>query len=346
MYPMRLTTSLIAAALLLTSVQHAHSQSYANPFRAVDGWAKPPAGREMGRVGDVEVDPDGKHIWAIVRCDPTMTHGRECIDSDLDPVIKFDPDGNAVKTFGGGMFIWPHGMDIEPDDNIWVTDAIREEWTPSGKRGHQVVKFSPEGEVLMRLGRPGVAGNDSSHFNSPTDVVVARNDDVFVTDGHAAESNNRVVKFSKDGTYIKEWGGTGYAAGQLRLPHTIAIDSRGRIFVGDRENARIQIFDQDGNHIAIWRQFGRPSGIAFDKRGSIYVADSTSDDEKNPGFAYGIRIGDSERGWIRSFIQYPWGDPRVARGHGTEWVAVDAEGNLYGGEPYPRNIQKYVRVMP
>ncbi len=343
---MRPITLLLAATMFVTAVDRAHPQNYPNPYRAIQDWAKPPAGRDMGRVGDVEVDPDGKHIWAVVRCDPTVTHGRECINSDLDPIIKFDPEGNPVKSFGGGMFIWPHGMDIDPDGNIWVTDAIREEWTPPGKRGHQVVKFSPEGKILMRLGTPGVPGNDSSHFNSPADVVVARNGDIFVADGHAAESNNRVVKFSKDGKYIKEWGGTGYAPGQIRLPHTIAIDASGRLFVGDRENARIQIFDQDGNHLATWRQFGRPSGITFDGNGMIYVADSTSDDQKNPGFAYGIRIGDSEKGWVSAFIQYPWGDPRVDRGHGAEWVAVDAEGNLYGGEPYPRNIQKYVRVMP
>ena len=343
---MHLMTIVLVAAAFAGSALPSHSQTYPNPFRAVHDWAKPPEGREMGRVGDVEVDPDGKHIWAIVRCDPKVTHGRECIDSELDPIIKFDSEGNPVKSFGGGMFIWPHGMDIDPDGNIWVTDAIREEWTPPGKRGHQVVKFSPEGRFLMRLGTPGQPGSGATHFNSPTDVVVAGNGDIFVTDGHAAESNNRVVKFSSDGTYIKEWGGTGYAPGQLRLPHTIAIDARGRLFVGDRENARIQIFDQDGNHLATWRQFGRPSGITFDSNGTIYVADSTSDDEKNPGFEYGIRIGDSDKGWVRAFIRYPWGDPRVSRGHGAEWVAVDAEGSLYGGEPYPRNIQKYVRVMP
>ena len=199
---------------------------------------------------------------------------------------------------------------------------------------------------MLRLGTPGEPGKGSPHFNSPTDVVVAGNGDIFVTDGHAAESNNRAVKFSRERANIKEWGGTGYAPGQLRLPHTIAIDSRGRLFVGDRENARIQILDQDGNHLATWRQFGRPSSITFDRNGMIYVADSTSDDEKNPGFEYGIRIGDSGSGWVRAFIRYPWGDPRVSRGQGAEWVAVDAEGNLYGGEPYPRNIQKYVPVMP
>ncbi len=333
---------LIALLTLFGSL--AHGQLYPNPYRTVDGWAKPPEGRPMGRVGDVEIDPDGRHVWAIVRCDPEARFGSECLDSDLDPILKFDAEGNVVESFGGGMFIWPHGMDIDPDGDIWVTDAIREAWTPQGKRGHQVVKFSPKGKVLMTLGTPGVAGKGPGHFSSPTDVVVAPNGDVFVTDGHDAVSNNRVVKFSEAGKYIKEWGGTGYGPGQIRLPHTIAMDSRGRIFVGDRENARIQLFDQDGNHLSTWRQFGRPSGITFDKHDNIYVADSTSDNEKNPGFEYGIRIGDAKLGWVNAFILVGWGDPRIARGHGAEWVAVDDEGNLFGGEPYPRTLRKYVRV--
>ena len=206
MSPMRPTTALIALALLLGGVPHTSSQSYLNPFGAVQGWAKPQPVARWVELATSRLTSTASISGPLFRCDPTVTHGRECIDSDLDPVIKFDPDGNAVKSFGGGIFIWPHGMDIDPDGNIWVADAVREEWTPSGERGHQVVKFSPEGEVLMRLGTRGVAGDDSSHFNSPTDVVVARNGDVFVTDGHAADSNNRVVKFSKDGTYVKEWG--------------------------------------------------------------------------------------------------------------------------------------------
>ena len=153
---MRLVTSLLV--LVAVIAVSASAQLYPNPYRTVDGWAKPPQGRQMGRVGDVEVDPDGRHIWAIVRCDPEARFGSECLDSDLDPILKFDAEGNVVESFGGGMFIWPHGMDIDPDGNIWVADAIREAWTPKGKRGHQVVKFSPKGKVLMTLGTPGVPG--------------------------------------------------------------------------------------------------------------------------------------------------------------------------------------------
>ncbi len=323
-------------------------QALPNPYRAVDGWAKLPAGRQMGAVGGVKVDNDGRHIWAIVRCDATAPDrfGNECLDSNLDPIIKFAPDGTVVRSFGGGMFIWPHGIDIDPDGNVWVTDAVSPQRTPAGKRGHQVIKFSPEGKVLMTLGTPGVAGGGTTHFNAPSDVVVASNGDVFVADGHGLDGNNRVVKFSKDGKFIKEWGRTGYGPGEFRTLHAIAIDSRGRIFVGDRSNNRIQLFDQEGKFLTSWTQFGRPSGIFFDERDRIYVADSESDDVQNPGWEMGIRIGDARTGWISEFILYPWGDPRSTAGNGAEFVAVDREGNLYGGEPAPRKLQKYVRVRP
>jgi DNA-binding beta-propeller fold protein YncE len=187
-------------------------------------------------------------------------------------------------------------------------------------------------------------GGGQSHFTSPADVAVAANGDVFIADGHNNDGNNRVVKFTNDGRYLMEWGRTGYAPGEFRALHAIDIDGDGRVFVGDRSNNRIQIFDQQGTHLASWNQFGRPSGIAFDGNGQIYVADSESDDVQNPGFEMGIRIGDVETGWVNHFIVYPWGDPRDTAGNGAEFVAVDPEGNMYGGEPRPRRLQKYVRV--
>ena len=329
---------------LLISVE-AFTQALPNPYRAVDGWAKLPGGREMGAVGGVDIDPDGEHIWAVIRCDAGPDRfGYECLDSDLDPVLKFDPDGNVVESFGSGMFIWPHGIELDPAGNVWVTDAVSAQRTPEGTRGHKVVKFDPRGEVLMTLGTPGVPGSGPDHFNSPSDVVVADNGDIFVADGHGADTNNRVVKFSSDGTFIRAWGQTGYAPGEFRTLHAIAMDSRGRVFVADRSNNRVQIFDRDGDFIAVWTQFGRPSGIFFDDNDRIYVADSESDDVQNPGWEMGIRIGDALSGWISEFILYPWGDPRVTAGNGAEFVALDRAGNLYGGEPRPRKLQKYARV--
>jgi DNA-binding beta-propeller fold protein YncE len=189
-----------------------------------------------------------------------------------------------------------------------------------------------------------MAGSGRDSFNSPSDVVAAPNGNVFIADGHNNNGNNRVMKFTSDGQFIMSWGQTGYAPGEFRALHAIEMDSRGRIFVGDRSNNRVQIFDQEGTHLATWTQFGRPSGIAFDTNGQIFVADSESDNVQNPGWEMGIRIGNAETGWVTDFIVYQWGDPSVILGNGAEFVAVDRDGNMYGGEPVPRNLQKYVRV--
>ena len=342
---MRALAIVVGVGVVIT----AFAQALPNPYRLVDGWAKLPDGRPMGAVGDLAMDPDGQHLWVIIRCaasDPKQ-FGTECLDSDLDPILKFDLKGNVVKSFGGGLFIWPHGLDVDREGNVWVADAVAPKKTPPGKRGHQVIKFSPEGKVLLTLGTPGVAGSGPTNLNAPSDVVVATNGDIFVADSHSFDAgNNRVVKYSKDGKFIKAWGKTGYAPGEFRMAHSIAIDLQGRVFVADRGNNRIQIFDQEGKFLAQWTQFGRPSGITFDDKGQIYVTDSESDDVQNPGWEMGIRIGDAKTGWVSSFILYPWGDPREVEGTGTEFVAVDREGNLYGGEPRPRRIQKYVRVRP
>ncbi len=346
-------TGLACCVLACTVVATAsvRGQAPANPYRISEGWAKLPNGRPMGAVGKVVIDPDGQHIWAIVRCERLEDQARfgdECRDSKTDPVLQFGPDGRVVKSFGGGLFIWPHGMDVDREGNVWVTDAVAQNRIPKGdKRGHIVVKLSPSGKVLMTLGTAGEQGTGPDHFTSPSDVAVAANGDVFVADGHTDNGNNRVVRFSKEGRFITAWGKSGWAPGEFHSMHAIAIDSRGRIFVGDRGNNRIQIFDQDGQSLTTpWTQFGKPSGIAFDSHDRIYVADSESDDIQNPGWEEGIRIGDAKSGWVREFILFPWGDPRDTAGNGAEFVAVDRDGNIYGGEPAPKRLQKYVRVRP
>ncbi len=324
----------------------AWGQPYPNPYRKVADWAQLPEGRTMGAVGDVDIDPDGEHIWAIIRCDGSDAHqgGYECFYSDLEPDLKFNQAGEVVESVGGGMVMWPHGLEVDPDGNIWVTDGARARRTTDGKRGHQVVKFSPTGEVLMVLGTPGELGNSESHFNAPSDVVVSEGGAIFVADGHDVDTNNRIVKFAPDGTFVQAWGQTGYGPGEFRMIHALAIDSRGRLFAADRFNNRIQIFDQDGEFIAQWTQFGRPSGIFFDENDLIYVPDSESDNLQNPGWEMGIRIGDAAEGWVHYSVPTLAGDPRHKRGAGAEFVAVDKFGNMYGGEPSSRTLQKYIRV--
>ena len=325
----------------------AGAQGLTNPYRVAEDWLVLPEGRQMGAAGDLDLDIDGKHIWAVIRCDAGPEHfGYECLDSDLDPVVKIEiTTGKVVASMGKGLFIWPHGLEVDADGNIWVTDSVRDDAIPEGDgRGHVAYKFSPEGEVLMMLGTLGEAGDGEHHFNAPADVVVDSNGNVYVADGHFPESNGRVVKFSPSGDYLGEWGNTGYGPGEFGLLHAMAIDAQDRIYVADRPNARVQLFDTDGNHISTWRQFGTPSGIFIDANNKVYVSDSESDWEINPGWEVGIRIGDAQTGWVREFIRFPWADPRYVAGSGAEFVVADSEGNVYAGEPFRRTIQKYYRI--
>src|ERR1700704_6442889 len=184
------------------------------------------------------------------------------------------------------MFVSPHGIHVDRQGNIWLADGAAK-----GARGDQVFKFSPEGKVLMTLGKAGVAGEGTDTFGPPSDILVAPNGDVFIADGHGGNTNARIVKFSKDGTFIKSWGKKGSGPGEFNVPHRLAMDSRGRLFAGDRSNNRIQIFDQDGKFVAEWKQFGRPSGVFIDRNDIIYVADSESNTTQNPGFKRGLWIG-------------------------------------------------------
>src|SRR5215468_3352595 len=256
----------------------AATNSAPNPYRSIADWAKMPEGRTWGSTSGVDIDPDGASVWVAERCGafapPTLFKPGEpfaCDGSSLDPILKFDASGKLVKSFGAGMFILPHGLHVDDAGNVWVTDGLGR----NGK-GHQVFKFSPDGTVLMTLGRAGVAGTGPDEFNAPSAVYVAPSGDIFVADGHGGNTNARIVKFSPDGKFIKTWGHKGSGPGEFDIPHTLAMDSLGRLFVGDRQNNRIQIFDQDGNFLDQWFQFSRPSGVYIDRNDVIYVADSES----------------------------------------------------------------------
>jgi len=332
--PDRKILALAAALALLAALPGAGAQeTLPDPYRALEGWAKLPDGRTWGSTSAVDVDRNG-HVWVAERCG-----GNSCAGSSIPPIVELDQDtGRPLRTFGAGMFVFPHGMHVDRDGNVWVTDA-------DGKdgKGQVVVKFSPEGKVLLTLGKPGVAGNGPDTFNRPSDVVTAPNGDIFVADGHGGDSNARIVKFSKDGRFIKAWGKKGTHQGEFDTPHAIAIDSQGRLFVGDRGNNRIQIFDQDGKFLEEWAQFGRPSGIYIDANDFIYVADSESDAKRNPGWKRGIRIGSAKDGIVTAFIPDPEPNPDKVPTSGAEGVAADADGSIYGAEVGPMMLRKYVR---
>jgi sugar lactone lactonase YvrE len=324
----------VVAGLISATAQAQNSSP--NPYETIEGWATLPDGRVWGATSAVYPAPDGKNIWIAERCGANL-----CVDSDLDPILLFDPSGEVIKSFGAGMIAWPHGIFVEPNGNVWIADAVGYAPVPEGW-GHVVYKFSPDGTLLMTLGKKGVAGAGKDTFTKPSDVLVAPNGDIFVADGHDATGNNRIVKFSSDGTYIKEWGSVGSEDGEFRDPHALAMDSQGRLFVGDRGNSRIQVFDQDGNHISTWTQFGRPSGLFIDKDDNLYSADSESNASRNTGWKRGIRIGSAKDGFVVSFIPDPEPDQDDSGTSAAEGIAVDAAGNIYGAEVGPRAIKKYV----
>jgi streptogramin lyase len=320
----------LAAAIVGTIAMLGTARAQSNPYHLVENWAQLPAGRTFGAVIAVDVDRQG-NVWAFERCG-----GDTCAGSSVAPILKFDPSGKLVNSFGAGMFVFPHGFYVDRDGSIWATDG-------QGKdgKGQQVFKFSPDGKVLLTLGKAGVAGNGPDTFNAPSDVVVAPNGDIFVADGHGEDTNARIVRFSRDGKFIKAWGRKGTGPGEFGGLHAIAMDSTGRVFVGDRANSRIQIFDQDGKLLADWKQFGRPSGIFIDANDTIYVADSQSDEKSNPGFKKGIRIGSTKDGIVKTYIPIPGPVEKLTTT--VEGVAADTRGNLYGAEANSNNLRKYAR---
>jgi sugar lactone lactonase YvrE len=322
----------IVAGIAFAANESAPINDLPNPFRTVRDWGHPPNGAPWAAVTAVEVSPDGS-IYVIHRC-----RDNSCAGRPEPPILKFDASGKLLKAWGENMFIFPHGATVDSGGNLWVTD----EQMKDGK-GMQVFKFSPDGKVLMTLGKAGAASAEPGLLDEPTDVAIAANGDIFVTEGHSGQrpGNDRISKFSKDGKFIKSWGKRGDGPGDFHSPHTIAIDSRGRLFVGDRGNNRIEIFDQDGRYLDTWRQWARPSGIFIAKDDTMYVADSESWGSDQPGWKKGIRIGSAKDGSIKYFIEDM--ESTTQEHSGAEGVGVDAQGNVYGAVVRRQMLEKHIR---
>jgi sugar lactone lactonase YvrE/mono/diheme cytochrome c family protein len=310
---------------------------YPNPYRAETGFFQLPAGRTMGSSSAVGIDSRG-HIWVADRCGQNS-----CAGSPLDPIMEFDAGGKFIKAFGAGKLLFPHGFHIDAQDNIWVTDGRAE-----GGKGYQVFKFDRNGKVLLTLGKPGVAGDGPDVFNEPNAVLTAPNGDIFVTDGHTPyKTNARVIKFDAKGKFIKQWGVHGAGPGQLEVPHALAMDSKGRLFVADRWNNRIQIYDQDGKLLDSWTQFGRPSGLFIDKNDILYSADSESRAPEgyghNPGWKRGIRIGSVRDGVVTAFIPDTEPNPDKGATSGAEGVTADRNGVIYGAQVLQKTVVRYTK---
>ena len=288
----------------------------ANPYQVIRNWGMEPEGRPWGAANGVAIDRDGMSVWVADRCG----NGEGCVGSTVDPIQKFDPSGKRLTSFGGGMFVWPHGLHVDRDGNIWVADSRRptpqesKEFPQEKNKGSVVVKFSPQGKVLMTLGKFGVAGNPPEALTDPTNIITAPNGD-----------------FGKLGT----------GPGEFRIPHAMVFDSKGRLIVADRVNHRIQILDTNGKFLGEYREFSRVSGLAIDKNDTIYASDSESTAKTHPGWQKGIRIGNLKDGKVTIFI--PGHKTETPDGAMGEGIALDAAGNLYTAEATVRGVTKYVK---
>ena len=347
-----------AAVLMCMSVAGSQAQtniapvnSGANPYRVIRDWAQFAAEkRPWGGSNGVAIDKDGKSVWATDRCSPGTVPG--CLCTKANPIHHFDESGKEIRSFGGGMFVWPHGIHVDSEGNVWVTDSRAptaddaKKFPGEDKKGSVVVKFSPEGRVLMTLGQPGVKGNPPQALTEPTDVVTdPANGDIYVAESHTdVEDPNlvgRISVFDKTGKFLRIIGKTGTGPGEFRTPHAMEFDSQGRLIVADRHNHRIQILTKDGKYIAEYKEFSRASGLAIDKNDTIYVADSESDAMRHPGWRKGIRIGSLKDGKVTMFVPpHQTDSPDGAMGEG---IAIDAAGNVYTAEANLRGVTKYVK---
>lgn len=351
-----------AAALLALATWRAQAQATMqpindgpNPYRTIEGWATMPEGRTWGSTSAVAIDRDGTSVWVAERCG-----ANNCANSNLPPVLEFNASGTLVKSFGAGLFVTPHGIFVDKDDNIWVVDCACTGGGRGGRgggragadsaatppKGHQIFKFSPDGKLLLTLGTPGGA-REPGYFFTPNAILIAPDGSMFVSEGHSSAdgATARVLKFSSGGALIASWGGTkGNGPDEFDQPHALAMDSRGRLFVGDRGNNRIKIFTQDGKLLDTWYQFSRPSGIVIDKNDNIYVTDSESGSvaKARTDWKRGIRIGNVKDGKVIAYIPDP--NENATNTSAAEGIAVDAKGIIYGAEVGPKALKRYVKI--
>lgn len=337
-----------AEALAMPTGNPITGEGLPNPAPQVSrNWGMLPEGRNWGSSAGIDIEPIDGHIWAYERCGAgTFGAGTpiNCDNNPVDPIFKFDRNTGAVlANFGGGVMVTPHGIHVDAEGNVWVTDFAGNE---AGTKGHQVHKFSPEGELLMSLGTAGQPGTGPNQLNQPNDVITAPDGSIFVADGHSGQGMTtdqamkegreagltaRILKFSPDGTFIKEWGQIGVRHGEFRTPHALAFDSRGRLWVADRGNHRIEIFDQEGSYLESRYLYGRISGL-FIKDDTVYAIDSESSPTNHPNWRNGVRIGPVDGDYLTAFIPPFERESRVYQGTAGEGVAVDADGNVYAAE--------------
>jgi DNA-binding beta-propeller fold protein YncE len=270
-------------------------------YRPVPGWPKVPDDVKLGPVSAVAVDSaDRVHVF----------------HRGPRPVLVFDRDGAFLRSWGDDLLKTPHGLRIDHEDNVWVTDI----------GNHQVLKFDARGKLLLALGKKGEPGDGPDRFDRPTDVAVTPAGDFYVSDGYG---NARVLKFSKEGKLLKQWGKKGSGEGEFNLPHAICLDKKGRVYVGDRENNRIQVFDADGKFLAQWKESGAPFGLAL-AGDRLFVAD---------GRANWVKVLDLDGKPLGR-----WGEKGTGPGQFNlpHMLCVDSRGAVYVAEVDGKRVQKFV----
>ncbi|MDQ6676935.1 MAG: peptidyl-alpha-hydroxyglycine alpha-amidating lyase family protein [Acidobacteriota bacterium] len=299
------TLPLITLALATAFAES--SKIPALPYHAVENWAKLPAGWNLGECSGVAVDRND-NVWVFNR--------------GPHPVIEFDRTGKMLQAWSEVPVKSAHGIRVDPQGNIWLIDVA----------GHKVLKMSAQGRVLMVIGGVGDAPGDQTSkdaFNRPTNVAFAANGDFFVSDGYV---NSRVVKFNRDGEYLKQWGSKGTGDNQFNIVHDVVFDSRGRLLVADRENARVQIFDQDGTLLNIWPDLGAAWGLAYSSmEDAVYLADGRNDRVVKLNMEGHITGVLGSHGRIPGKFNYPHS------------LAIDSTGALYVAEIRNWRVQKFVK---
>ena len=291
-----------ALQVLRLQAQVASGQVTEMPYRVVPNFLKLPSDLYFSEVSGVAMNSKG-HIFVFQR--------------GSHPLVEFDENGNFVRTMGEGLFTRPHGLRIDSVDNIWVTD----------NGAHFVLKLSPEGRISMVLGQKDHPGNDHSHFDGPDDVAFGKSGEIYVADG---EGSSRIVEFDRDGHFIRDWGTKGSNEGEFRLPHTIATDSQGLVYVGDRENERIQVFDAQGKFLMQWRGVGHPYGIFVTPDQHIWMADAEA--------SRVLEIDHSGK-VLSSFGNYGRGAGQFA---GVHALVVTAKKEIFVAEVFNWRVEKFV----
>ena len=299
----------LMAFAAVATVHPSKARAADGDYQLVENWAQLPQGMQWGVMSAVDIDSHGT-IYAFKRSEPGEKAG-----AMTSMIMVLDSNGKFLRSWGEHTFSSAHGLRVLRDGFIWITD----------KTGDQVFKYSPDGELLMTLGKKGVAGDNNSTdaLNGPSDVVIGKNGDIFVSDGES--TNTRVVKFSKDGKFIKFWGTKGAGPGEMNLPHNIAMDSEGRLYVADRTNKRIQVFDQDGKYLDQMAQFGAPAAIFITKDDILYVVAGAPENRLTIGTKDGKVL------------------TRVEGLNAPHWVAVDSSGSVYIAEVAGQSLLKFVK---